>query len=695
MIVEERSSQIKNCGLLFCWDSFVRYRAKMLAETGAYFYNKNNNENISYVISNKEDYMPSLKKWLKKTFGGEDSNTIQSQIPSTLRSGFAAAEMPDLEEKALLSHEDVHKLLMSVSANYNDDPRLETIVEDYFAYNRIYEAKVPPKSEPDFMKKAAEINRRIMESNERLISSLSEAAADYIQRGGQERTKKDADRELAERYEKMGVMLKKLAEHTLGQQAAIANAYDRVMEIRHQDASTSDGLEGKTFNEIFTDTRVYRKGEMEGKTLGQGGMNTVYKVHVDGKERVFKQGSGSIRSLDEYATDVDVYRERLGAEVEQRTLSDGTTQFVLKDVETAKRDVAVSRVDQLFGFDIAVGTRLVRSETGELSSLMELSSGQEITKFALISDPTQEQAIRAFQKNGYEGMIQMLQHAVESKKKNGESQDLIRANEEELQMWVKEKETKSANPVICIRDSDLNKSLMEMAALDYICTHMDRHVGNYMVVQQDGKFRVQAIDNDTAFARVEEGRMGGSNAPEVNLEDNFPFVDAELKEKIQAITPQTLRDSLTGLLKEDQITVACERLKKMQEHFEKIEVVTGDFTPEQIDKLLDSSKSMTSYNAHLTQHTAEKDKTVREWARKTPEYYETLLPQEVAAKRAIAESKAKKEAEKMTFAQFSKETAEKEPSASKKDRSQWKKVTPTKSMEKEAPVIGANRTPKR
>ena len=639
--------------------------------------------------------MPSLKKWLKKTFGGEDSNTVQSQIPSTLRSGFIAAEMPDLEEKALLSHEDVHKLLMSVSANYNDDPRLETIVDDYFAYNRIFEAKVPLKSEPDFMKKAAEVNRRIMESNERLISSLSEAAADYIQRSGQERTKKDADRELAERYEKMGVMLKKLAEHTLGQQAAIANTYDQVMESRHQDASTPNGLEGKTFNEIFTDTRVYRKGEMEGKTLGQGGMNTVYKVHVDGKERVFKQGSGSIRSLDEYATDVDVYRERLGAEVEQRTLSDGTTQFILKDVETAKRDVAVSRVDQLFGFHVAVGTRLVRSETGELSSLMELSSGQEITKFALISDPTQEQAIRAFQANGYEDTIEMLQHAVESKKKNGESPALIKANEEELQMWVKEKETKSANPVICIRDSDLNKSLMEMAALDYICTHMDRHVGNYMVVQQDGKFRVQAIDNDTAFARVEEGRMGGSNAPEVNLEDNFPFVDAELKEKVQAITPQTLRDSLTGLLKEDQITVACERLKKMQEHFEKIEVVTGDFTPEQIDKLLDSSKSMTSYNAHLTQHTAEKDKTVREWARKTPEYYETLLPQEVAAKRAIAESKAKKEAEKMTFAQFSKETAEKEPSASKKDRSQWKKVTPTKSMEKEAPVIGAHRTPKR
>ena len=639
--------------------------------------------------------MPSLKKWLKKTFGGEDSNTVQSQIPSTLRSGFMAAEMPDLEEKALLSHEDVHKLLMSVSANYNDDPRLETIVDDYFAYNRIFEAKVPSKSEPDFMKKTAEANRRIMESNERLISSLAEAAADYIQRSGQERTKKSVDHELAERYEKMGVMLKKLAEHTLGQQAAIANAYDRVMEIRHQDASTPNGLEGKTFNEIFTDTRVYRKGEMEGKALGQGGMNTVYKVHVDGKERVFKQGSGSIRSLDEYATDVDVYRERLGAEVDQRTLSDGNTQFVLKDVETAKRDVAVSRVDQLFGFHVAVGTRLVRSETGELSSLMELSSGQEITKFALISDPTQEQAIRAFQANGYEDTIEMLQHAVESKKKNGESPALIKANEEELQMWVKEKETKSANPVICIRDSDLNKSLMEMAALDYICTHMDRHVGNYMVVQQDGKFRVQAIDNDTAFARVEEGRIGGSNAPEVSLDDNFPFVDAELKKKIQTITPQTLRDSLTGLLKEDQIMVACERLKKMQEHFEKIEIVTGDFTPEQIDKLLDSSKSMTSYNAHLTQHTAEKDKTVREWARKTPEYYETLLPQEVAAKRAIAEAKAKKEAEKMTFAQFSKEAAEKEPSAPKKDCSQWKKVSPTKSMEKEAPVIGANRTPKR
>lgn len=644
--------------------------------------------------------MPSLKNWFKRTFGREDANVVPSQIPSALLSGSTSLEMPSLEEKALLSYVDVHKLLMSVSANYNDDPRLEAIVNDFFDYNRIFEAKVPSKTDPDFMKKTADVNRQMMESNERLISSLSAVTADYLQMSSREWEKKSANPDLAKRYEEMGVMLKKLAEHTLGQQAAIANTYADVLGTRRQDASTSNGLEGKTFDEIFTSTRLYQKGEMEGKTLGQGGMNTVYKVNVDGKDRAFKQGSGSIRSMDEYATDMEVYQERLGEKLEQRVLSDGKTQFVLKDVETAKRDVAVSRVDQLLGLHIAVETKFGRSEIGELSSVMELSAGQEITKFALISDPAQEKAVRAFLANGYDDTIQMLQHAIESKKKNGESPNLIRGNEIELQMCVEEKETKSANPVICIRDSDLNKSLMEMAALDYICTHMDRHVGNYMVVQQDGKFRVQAIDNDTAFARVEEGRKGGFNAPEVNLEDNFPFVDAELKEKIQSITPQTLRDSLTGLLKEDQITIACERLKKMQEHFEKIEVVTGDFTPEQIDKLLDSSKSMTSYNAHLTRHTAEEDKRVREWARKTPEYYEILLPEEVASRRAIAEAKAKKEAEKeaekMTFAQFSKEAAEKEPSASKKTGGQWRKAAPAKEKEKEkeVPALGAHRKPK-
>ena len=645
--------------------------------------------------------MPSVKNWFKKQFGGGTTHGHEAQPAIALRGGFTTGPLPGLENNPMLGHEDVHKLLMSVSVNYNADPKLDDLIEETFEYSKIYDERIPSPNDPDFLKVTASINSRMMAANEKLMSSFADSAADYFAKSAEEKQKKTGNPELVKRYEQMGAMLKKLAENVLGQQAGITNTYDKIVESYRHSPQELSSFTGKSFKAVYDQTAVYRKGEMEGKKLGEGGLNSVYKVNVDGKERVFKKGNVHIRKLDPYAPEVEVFQGRLGAEATERTLSDGTQQTVLADVNTAKRDVAVSRVDKLFGFNVAVGTRLVRSETGELSSLMELSSGQPLSKFSLVHSPEHEGIIREFQEKGYDPHIQVLRHAISEKKKNGESPALIAANEQELQWILDEKEAKSKNPVICIRDSDLNKSLMEMAAMDFICTHMDRHIMNYMIVQDGEKLRVQAIDNDTAFASVEEGRMDGPNAPVVSLEDNFPFVDARLKEKIQSVTPQQLRDSLTGLLKEEQIVVACDRLKKIQEHFDKIPVVQGDFTPEQLDKHLDESKTRSSYYAHLTTHTVNHDKLVREWVRQQPEYFETILPAEAASKRAIAEAKAKKEAEKMTFAEFSKETKEKEAAGSGKKESAWKKAAPTKPkemdqqpVEKIAPMLGNHRGPK-
>ena len=106
--------------------------------------------------------MSKFTNWFKEHFGKKQEAAAPSQIPPQMRAGFTAPEMPSLEGNPLLSHEDVHKLLMSVSGNYNDDPRLETLIDDYVAYRSLFESKIPGKDDPEFAKKTAALNRQMM-----------------------------------------------------------------------------------------------------------------------------------------------------------------------------------------------------------------------------------------------------------------------------------------------------------------------------------------------------------------------------------------------------------------------------------------------------------------------------------------------------------------------------------------------------
>ena len=78
--------------------------------------------------------MPSVRNWFKKQFGGGTTHGHEAQPTVALRGGFTTGPLPGLENNPMLGHEDVHKLLMSVSVNYNADPKLEDLIEETFEY---------------------------------------------------------------------------------------------------------------------------------------------------------------------------------------------------------------------------------------------------------------------------------------------------------------------------------------------------------------------------------------------------------------------------------------------------------------------------------------------------------------------------------------------------------------------------------
>ena len=577
--------------------------------------------------------------------------------PPTLQPGIEIGPLPSLEGAPLLSQEDVHKMFLSVSQNYDLDPKLQTLVDDSFDYDALFRNnQMPSKDDPEFVAKLSHFNSNIMAANDHLLESFAESAAEYFQKYSQER--EHGDPELAKRYEKVGICLKKLAENMQGQKIKLINLYDQALDSYRRNPEALANLENPTFKAIYAGQKPYQKKELEGKALGSGAMNTVYSVHVQGKDQVFKEGHVHLRDMD--TNEAFFFRSNIGVTPTDFTYGD-KVQTVMTDVNTAKRDVAMSRVDKLFGLGIVVNTSLARSERGELSSLMEFAGGRSVQSCDYAFNAEASKGLKLFQQDKYPALIAAQKDACQSllnrMEMDPEQKELFEMSLKENESTIKLMEEKLANPVINIREQSLNQGLMEMAALDYICSHTDRHVGNYKIEEINGQLKVHAIDNDTAFKNKETETLGSRLKPVVKLESNFPFVTAELKQKIDSVTPQTLRDSLNGLLSKEQVDIACSRLENIQKHFQKIPVVEGNFTESQLDQLLSLNQSQHSYNAHLAFHAnmVLKDPSFTSWISKHPEY-ETAITQRP---NAPAKPAAGKPIQEMDFRTFAAEVAEK------------------------------------
>ncbi|MBQ6857219.1 MAG: hypothetical protein IJO13_08955, partial [Lachnospiraceae bacterium] len=170
--------------------------------------------------------------------------------PPTLQPGIEIGPLPSLEGAPLLSQEDVHKMFLSASQDYDLDPKLQTLVDDSFDYDALFRNnQMPSKDDPEFVAKLSHFNSNIMAANDHLLESFAESAAEYFQKYSQER--EHGDPELAKRYEKVGICLKKLAENMQGQKIKLVNLYDQALDSYRRNPEALANLENPTFKAIY------------------------------------------------------------------------------------------------------------------------------------------------------------------------------------------------------------------------------------------------------------------------------------------------------------------------------------------------------------------------------------------------------------------------------------------------------------
>lgn len=118
---------------------------------------------------------------------------------------------------------------------------------------------------------------------------------------------------------------------------------------------------------------------------------------------------------------------------------------------------------------------------------------------------------------------------------------------------------------------NLFKQIADLQVLDYICMNQDRHWGNlfYEVNQQGQITGIQAIDNDSSFARANQFS---------NKAAEMMYISKSMVDRLEQLTPEMLRFALRGQgLSELELEAAGKRLDKLKTAIREQEVrVLGD-----------------------------------------------------------------------------------------------------------------------
>lgn len=135
----------------------------------------------------------------------------------------------------------------------------------------------------------------------------------------------------------------------------------------------------------------------------------------------------------------------------------------------------------------------------------------------------------------------------------------------------------------------IRRDLVKLQLLDALCAQGDRHMGNYVVRfdENGGILGLQGIDNDQAFGTrignpndLMHGQGAGTVGTDGLVHTGFSdfngvmlpsVVDRDMKDAFDAMTPDTLRASLAGLLPPEEIEVAVQRLGVIKAHLEVLE----------------------------------------------------------------------------------------------------------------------------
>ena len=340
---------------------------------------------------------------------------------------------------------------------------------------------------------------------------------------------------------------------------------------------------GKSYIELLKTTTMKQETDLEDKKyVGGGQMNTLYSMKDEkrGKDRVLKEGFNS-KSEDEInAVEKEVFQQRIRQEQNreagpylesEREYEQMFTSEKLKAPEklrlnTANRDVAVSVIDKLFGLNVATETTLAMSAAGKQASFMDKVDG--VVGSSVMGYMNEKEKIR----NSVALQMQISSLYLSNGKKRAE----VAAGDAKSLKNLKS--TKHVN----INSTAFLESSINLAALDIIVGHVDRHNGNFMVSENGMK----AIDNDTAFGLLtllpeDENSLDKSELTKyfssrnqaqasLYLKATFPKVTKAFKQKICNVSVSAVRGALKGLLMPEEIEACVTRVTQLQAYLQNV-----------------------------------------------------------------------------------------------------------------------------
>ncbi len=447
---------------------------------------------------------------------------------------------------------------------HNRDVR--SLLNDTFSYEaQMKSKKLPPATDDmtDFRAQLATVNGEVITLLQNMIDKLVDYSTSFADKSS--------------RYQTIMGICANAATHMRDQMDFV----NRIQELGLNAADQNDLASfpvGASYESVLLDPNrsgLAKVGEaaVQG-VLGGGQLNTVYKISDSGKTRALKTGSVRMDNI-----------EGAGGEVLGR-LQVRKFEDLDRDqaVNTSYRDAAVSVVNRLFGLHASVGTSLARNAMagGSQASIMDLAQGQTAGASTAYFGEA-DRALAMFNVAIKRNAVLFANDATSLDQLSGPEAD-------------KAKDDVKAQAVDLSTD-EMMESSMEMAALDMIIGHVDRHDGNYML-QQGGRFT--AIDNDTSFGLRQNAGVLGKSMSEYTQEDAyhnaefhrpegathfrdmiqiqnqnqavlfydtaFPFISDELYKKLTSVTPEVLDSALKGLISEPERAACTARLKGLQDY---------------------------------------------------------------------------------------------------------------------------------
>ncbi len=520
-----------------------------------------------------------------------------------------------------------------------DHPLVREIFDSIAAYQGIIAGnEIPAADSPDFIKRIGQINAVILGSHDALTAKFAEASESF-------RTmSKTADKKDREPFSLLADNCANLATLALSQKTLLNKVYDDLMTALRSNPETVSNFSGKDYQELLLSSSLYQLPS-SAQALGSGAINTVYRAGTPDAPKVFKEGTVHQRQkmVDGFDrnTALDVMTRRMGYSSGQIEEYGTKPQHQgIAFANTAQRDVAVSRIDKLLGLDMAVNTQLASSQGGNTSSLMDMAQGSIAGEVGYYSGEDNREAAGYWYRNKLEAEIRSKTQEIEAirlvlsqteERINRLSaidistldESALRTNQERLANANREKASMISKlperekeltklqarlnepTLVNLQSPEVVGQLFRMTLLDLIVGHVDRHSGNYMMAAGEEGVKIRAIDNDTSFSLNTDIMEGTTKTGGIypKLKSAFPFVPPEIRDKVQTISEENIRQTLTGLLGPLEINAACERFRIVKEYIGDLESKgqVTDYNPEDTNQRasLFQGDDFTNYLSHL------------------------------------------------------------------------------------------------